>query len=65
MNYFRKVLILSLFLLQEKELEKWKCQVKDLESENFTKEQTIRRLQEQISVVSRGVVSISSSRMRI
>jgi len=31
----------------EKELEKWKCRVKDLESENFIKEQTIRQLQEQ------------------
>ncbi|XP_078362093.1 cyclic nucleotide-gated channel alpha-3-like isoform X3 [Oculina patagonica] len=31
----------------EKELERWKHRVKDLESENFIKEQTIRQLQEQ------------------
>lgn len=45
------VLILShCFLVQEKELEKWKCRVKDLESESFIKEQTIRQLQEQVEV---------------
>lgn len=43
--------------MQEKELEKWKCQVKDLESENFIKEQTIRQLQEQ-TLVSGGVIAI-------
>ena len=38
------------FLVQEKELDKWKGRVQDLESENFIKEQTIRQLQEQAKV---------------
>ncbi len=42
--------LLPNFFLQEKELERWKHRVKDLESENFIKEQTIRQFQEQAEV---------------
>ena len=43
--------VVATFLLQEKELERWKLHVKELESENFIKEQTIRQLQEQPEVI--------------
>lgn len=42
--------VFTKFLSQEKELERWKHRVKDLESENFIKDQTIRQLQEQAEV---------------
>lgn len=36
--------------MKEKELEKWKIRVKELESENFIKDQTIKQLREESEV---------------